>query len=253
MDLFGRIKARFNEARASILRVLLAFVCGTAVGWYYKAELLAKTCQPLAADLAAAWPGSVSQTPALHFSTSASMFLAYLQIAVAFGFFTALPFLLREIWVFISSGAHSHARRLVAPFVATSCAVIAPLSWCCWQLWFPRAFRNLLSFPIVNMTGLTIAPAVLVADYVEFVTRSLFGVALAAAIPVLLSFLSYAGIAKHRELMRFFRYFVVLAFVVAALATPPDPFSLILVASFLCAVYGLSIGLARSVGKLRPH
>jgi sec-independent protein translocase protein TatC len=68
-------------------------------------------------------------------------------------------------------------------------------------------------------------------------------------LPVLVFFLSIAGIVTHHHLIRFTRMFIVIAFVVAAIITPPDPLSQLLLAVPLCALYGISIGVAYVFGR----
>jgi sec-independent protein translocase protein TatC len=84
----------------------------------------------------------------------------------------------------------------------------------------------------------------MMADYIEFVTKMFIAFGACAELPVLSFFLTVAGIITHRELIKFFRYFIVIAFVISAIVTPPDPLSQIMLAVPLIGLYGVSIGVS---------
>jgi sec-independent protein translocase protein TatC len=241
--LWQRLKQRFVELRPGMARTGLAFVGGTVLGWYFKAELLSLLVKPFAA----VWPDESIGRPALHFSSPAALFSAYLWLAVAFGLVAALPVLLRELWVFVTSGVHSRAKRLAAPFVASSFTVFLAGGWYGLQHFFPAAFRFLVEFALPNGGELDITPVVLIGDYIEFALRTLLMFGFAAEIPVFVLFLRFAGIVAHQDLVRFFRYFVALALVFTVLAARLDLVSSLLVA---LALFVLQAGraIARPLG-----
>jgi sec-independent protein translocase protein TatC len=241
-----RVKRRFVESRPGIARTGLAFVGGTILGWYLKTDLLRLLVLPFAE----VWPDESIRRPTLHFSSPASLFHTYLWLAITFGLIAALPVLLRELWVFVASGSHSHAKKLTARFVASSFAVFVASAWYCLRL-LPQSFRYLTQFALPAGSELVIEPTLLVSDYIEFATRAVLVFGVAAEIPVFVLFLRFAGIVTHRDLVRFFRYFAAMALVFAALVMPRDPFGLILVALPLSALYGLSVGLAFVIFRRR--
>jgi sec-independent protein translocase protein TatC len=173
-----------------------------------------------------------------------------LWLAITFGLIGALPILLRELWVFVASGSHSHAKKLTTRFVASSFAVFVASAWYCLRL-LPQSFRYLTPFSLPAGTELLIEPTLLVGDYLEFALRAVLVFGVAAEIPVFVLFLRSAGIVTHRDLVRFFRYFAALALIFAALVMPRDPLSLLLVALPISALYGLSVGLAFVVFRRR--
>ena len=85
---------------------------------------------------------------------------------------------------------------------------------------------------------------VMVNDYIEFVSHLFLAFGLAFEMPVLVFFLAVAGLVTHKHMIKFFRYFIVIAFVIAAVLTPPDPLSQLLLAIPLCLLYAVSIGVA---------
>jgi sec-independent protein translocase protein TatC len=93
-------------------------------------------------------------------------------------------------------------------------------------------------------TPISIVPTVMIGDYIEFVTRMFLAFGAAAELPIVAFFLTVAGIITHRHLIKFFRYFIVVAFIISAVVTPPDPLSQVLLAVPLIGLYGLSIGVS---------
>ena len=118
-----------------------------------------------------------------------------------------------------------------------------------WKVAFPVAFQYLLSFSGPLAPGLDVKPTVMVSDYIDFVTHMLAAFGIAFELPVLAFFLSFAGLVTYKDLIKFFRYFVVVAFILAAVLTPPDPMSQLLLAIPLCLLYGLSILVAWIFGR----
>jgi len=84
---------------------------------------------------------------------------------------------------------------------------------------------------------------VMIGEYIEFLTRMLVAFGAVFEIPVVVFFLSVIGAVNHKQLIKFSRYFIVIAFVVAAIITPPDPMSQLLLAVPLCLLYAFSIGI----------
>jgi sec-independent protein translocase protein TatC len=150
----------------------------------------------------------------------------------------------------VAPGLYSREKRLALPFVVTSCGLFAAGGYFGWRVAFPVAFQFLLSFAGTIGT-LEVKPTVMVSEYIEFVTNMLLAFGLMAELPVLAFFLSVAGIITHRHLIKFFRYFIVLAFVVAAVITPPDPVSQLLLAIPLILLYVVSIGVAYVFSRRR--
>jgi sec-independent protein translocase protein TatC len=89
----------------------------------------------------------------------------------------------------------------------------------------------------------------MIGEYIEFLTRMLIAFGAVFEIPVVVFFLSIIGVVNHTHLIKFARYFVVIAFILGAIITPPDPMSQLLLAVPLCVLYIFSIGIAYIFGK----
>jgi sec-independent protein translocase protein TatC len=235
-----------EELRGRMVRMILAFIVGGGLAWYFKGELLNLLTKPYVES----WNAGPHQGGAtLNFKAPADAFMAYVKLSATAGAIFALPIVLYQIWAFIAPGLYSREKRLAIPFVISSCGLFAGGGYFGWKFAFPKAFGFLLGFSGKLAGGITIVPTVMVSDYLDFVTHMLIAFGVAFELPVLAFFLSIAGLVNHKQLIKFFRYFVVLAFVISAVLTPPDPLSQLLLAIPLCGLYGVSILVAYFFGR----
>ncbi len=160
--------------------------------------------------------------PQLNFPDPAGMFVAYLRLSLISGVIFAMPILFYQIWAFVAPGLYSREKRFAIPFVVASTGLFAGGAFFGMKFAFPVAFHYLLSFAGSNPEeGFTINANIMVGDYVQFITQMLLVFGGMFELPVLAFFLTVAGIIDHTHLIKFFRYFVVLAFVLGAILTPP--------------------------------
>jgi len=240
-----------EELRSRLIRALLAFLVGAVVCWIYRVKLLDWLTRPFVE----AWKqGHISNEVALHFPAPHALFVAYIKIAFVGGIVLALPIILYQLWAFVAPGLYSREKKLAIPFVASSCLLFAGGGYFGWRVAFPIAFQYLLGFAgKVGDTGFEVKPTVMIGDYIEFVSRMLIAFGAVFELPVLIFFLSIAGVINHKHLIKFFRYFIVIAFIIAAVITPPDVTSQFLLAIPLCMLYVISIGIAWLIDRSRAR
>ncbi|HXK18116.1 MAG TPA: twin-arginine translocase subunit TatC [Polyangiaceae bacterium] len=244
-----------EELRSRIVRMAIAFLVGAVVCWIYKERILSWLTRPF---LIAWQENHLANKAELHYGGPAALFIAYVHLAALAGFIVALPFILYQLWAFIAPGLYSREKRFAIPFVVSSCGLFALGGYFGWAVAFPRAFGFLLSFsaptPEVGPAEhVHVVPTVMIGDYIDFVLRMFIAFGATAELPILVLFLSVAGLITHRHLIKFFRYFIVVAFIISAVLTPPDPMSQILMAVPLIGLYGVSIGVAWFVTKGRER
>nr|PZN24338.1 MAG: twin-arginine translocase subunit TatC [Pseudomonadota bacterium] len=229
------------ELRTRIIRMGLAFLVGAIVAWMFRKEVLTWLTDPFVE----AWKqlNIDGKPPSLGFLSPADLFLSYVRLAALSGLVFALPIILYQIWAFVAPGLYSREKRFAAPFVISSCVLFAGGALFGRQFAFPAAFLYLLGFQ-GQVGELDVQAMLTIPEYLSFVMHLLLAFGFIAELPVLVFFLSIAGIVTHKHLIKFFRYFIVVAFVIAAIVTPPDPLSQLLLAVPLCLLYGLSIGIA---------
>ncbi len=227
-----------EELRGRIVRMALAFLVGSVTCWIYKEKLLTWLTLPFLT----AWKlGKHSDTASLHFGAPAALFISYVRLSALAGFLFALPIILYQLWAFIAPGLYSREKRFAIPFVLSSCLLFLGGGYFGWAVAFPAAFQFLLGFGDTLPSGVEMKPTVMIGDYIQFVTHMFVAFGAAAELPVVTFFLTVAGVITHRHLIKFFRYFIVVAFIIAAIITPPDPLSQIMLAVPLIGLYGVSI------------
>jgi sec-independent protein translocase protein TatC len=170
----------------------------------------------------------------------AEAFFAFLKVSLLGGVALAVPFIFYQIWRFISPGLYSRERRMVWPFIGwgTFC-FIAGVCFC-YFLVLPFGLKFLANF---GSQFMDYKPAV--SPYLSFVVRLTFAFGLVFELPVVLFFLGRVGIVNSQQLSRFRKFFLVLAFLMAAILTPPDVFTQILMAGPLLVLYEVSIQLVK--------
>jgi sec-independent protein translocase protein TatC len=242
-----------EELRGRILKALVAFGIGGGAAWFFREDVLIWITTPFVHAWTEAIPG---QPAALHFPAPASLFIAYLRLSVIAGFVFSLPVIFYQLWAFIAPGLYARERRYTLPFVLSSMGLFLAGGYFGWRVAFPVAFKYLLDFSGSiqgHSVSIKVEPTVMIGDYIDFVSRMLLAFGTVFELPVLVFFLSVAGIVNHTHLIKFARYFVVLAFFISAIITPPDVMSQLLLAIPLCLLYVLSIGIAWLLGRNRSR
>lgn len=229
-----------DELRSRLIRIVLAAIVGAGVAWFFREQVLGWLVTPFTA----AWElTGFPERPQLHFPNPAGLFVAYLKLSIIAGVVGALPIIFYQLWAFIAPGLYAREKRFALPFVFASTALFAGGAFFGMKVAFPLAFRYLLSYA-GSHPDFDINPTIMVDEYVGFISRMLIAFGAVFELPVLVFFLSVAGIVTHVHLIKFFRYFVVVSFVLGAMLTPPDLLSQFLLAIPLCVLYGISIGIA---------
>jgi sec-independent protein translocase protein TatC len=167
-------------------------------------------------------------------------FFTALKVAFFAGFIVSLPVIFWQLWLFLAPGLYEHEKMLVIPFVFFGTLMFLIGASFAYYIVVPVGFDFLVAF---GSTVVTVMPSI--GKYVDFFTKLLFGFGLAFELPVVTFFLAKIGLVDDRMLKDFFRYAVVIIFIVAALLTPPDVISQLLMAAPLLFLYGVSIYIAK--------
>jgi sec-independent protein translocase protein TatC len=245
-----------EELRGRIVRMALGFLAGGIGCWIYKERILHWLMVPFVE----AMKKGRHPDAALHFGAPTALFTAYVRLAALSGFIVALPIILYQLWAFIAPGLYSREKKFAIPFVLSSLLLFVGGGYFGYAVAFPAAFDFLINFgqssaPTApgGTPDIPVVPTVMIGDYIEFVTRMFLAFGAVAELPILALFLTVAGVITHRHLIKFFRYFVVVAFIISAVITPPDPLSQLLLAIPLIGLYGVSIGVSWVVTMSRER
>lgn len=169
-------------------------------------------------------------------------------------FFTALlfslPVIFYQLWKFIAPGLYDNEKRLVIPFVCFATLMFLLGVSFCYFIVVPMGFAFLINFGAM-MHNLT--PLISLEPYVGFFTRLMIGFGLAFEMPVITFFLAKLGLVDDEFLKRHFRVAILCIFVFAALVTPPDVLSQILMAVPLLLLYLISIYIAKKINPAKSQ
>jgi len=234
-----------SELRTRLVRSLLGTIPGITVAWIYRAELL----EWLVAPMSKAWRQLGLGEPTLHFGNPVDLFVAYMQIAMVFGLLAASPWVFWQIWGFISPGLYSREKRYAIPFVAASTLFFVGGALFGYSMMLPAAFEQFLGMAGELPQGsIRVQPTIMIDEYMGFSTRLLLAFGLVFEVPVVVAFLAMAGMVNWKQLLNFGRWWVLIASVIAALLTPPDVGSQMLMLIPLVVLYYLSVGVAFFLG-----
>ena len=169
-------------------------------------------------------------------------FFVALKVAFFAAIVAALPIILSQIWLFIAPGLYAHEKKMIIPFIVGGTVMFALGVLFAYYIVTPFGFNFLITFGSFKFT-----PLINIEDYVGFFTKIMFGFGLAFELPVFAYFLALLGLVDDRQMAAFFKYAIVIIFVVAALLTPPDVLTQLLMAGPLIILYGLSILIVKMV------
>ncbi|MBP9566004.1 MAG: twin-arginine translocase subunit TatC [Sulfurospirillum sp.] len=174
-------------------------------------------------------------------------FFTAMKVAFFAGFIVSLPVIFWQFWLFVAPGLYDNEKRLVIPFVSAATLMFLMGAAFCYYIVVPLAFAFLIGFGSALFTAL---PSI--GEYVGFFTKILVGFGLSFEMPVIIFFFAKLGLVDDRGLKEFFRYAIIIIFVVAAMLTPPDVLSQFLMAAPLIILYGISILVAKAVNPYVP-
>ncbi len=169
-------------------------------------------------------------------------FFVALKVSFFAGLLGAMPFILYQLWLFVAPGLYSNEKKMVIPFVVGGSVMFFIGVMFAYYIVTPFGFQFLITFGSFLYT-----PFINIEDYVGFFTKIMLGFGVAFELPVFAYFLALLGLVTDRTLIDFFKYAVIIIFVLAALLTPPDILTQLLMAAPLIILYGVSILIVRMV------
>ena len=227
------------ELRDRLLRSLLAVLVVFLCLFPWAKELYTILAHPLLAVLPQG--GQMIATDVV------GVFLVPLKVTALVAVMIAMPYLLYQMWAFVAPGLYAHEKRLVLPLVVTSSLLFMVGMAFAYFVVFPLAFRVLASFAPEGVAWMTD-----IDKYFSFVLGMFVVFGVTFEIPVAVVLLVRMGVVKVAQLVDARPYVIVGAFVVAAVLTPPDVISQLLLAFPLWLLYELGIIAARFIGAGQP-
>lgn len=170
-------------------------------------------------------------------------FLVPVKVAMMVAFIIALPYLLYQVWAFVAPGLYAHEKRLTIPLVIASTILFLLGIAFCYFFVFGVVFNFVNR---IAPKSITVAPDI--ENYLSFVLTMFLAFGVTFEVPIAVILLVRMGVVTIQQLKDVRPYFIVGAFIVAAVVTPPDMMSQILLATPLCLLYEAGIIAARFVG-----
>lgn len=228
-----------GELRSRLIRAAIAVGIGFGICWAFVDPLFNILLQPLLSVLP---EGTHAQ-----YTTLPEAFFTRMQIAFVAGAFLASPAIFYQIWAFIAPGLYDEEKRYVVPIAILSAIFFIAGGLFCYYIVFPFAFNFFISYstPEIVMTPK-------VSDYLSFTLKLIIAFGLIFEMPIFTFFLARLGILTASMMRRARKYAIVVIFIVAAILTPPDVVSQLLMACPMLILYETSIGVAALFGKRRP-
>src|SRR6266853_2107575 len=223
-----------EELRRRIVYSIAAVAVGFFVCWW-KVERIYDVMQRPIMDVLKA--NGLSQQ--LVYLNPTEPFNLYLKIAALAGLFLTSPFVLYQVWMFISPGLYRNEKRYVVPFMVSTIALFTTGGYFGFKVVYPQALGFLVHF------GRQFQPMITISEYTSLFLSIILGMGLIFEMPILIFFLALMGIVSASFMLKNFRYAILLIFIVAAIVTPtPDILSMCIFAAPMVALYGISIGIA---------
>lgn len=223
-----------EELRKRIVYSIIAVAAGAGTCWGYRERIYGIMQRPIMDALKA---NGMSEK--LVYLNPTEPFNLYLKIAALCGLFLTSPFVLYQVWMFISPGLYRKEKRYVVPFMISTITLFTAGGYFGYKVAYPRALDFLIGF------GRQFQPMITIGEYTSLFLSIVLGMGLIFELPILVFFLSLMGIVSPNFMWKNFRYAILGIFIVAGIVTPtPDIINMCIFASPMLGLYVLSIGVS---------
>jgi sec-independent protein translocase protein TatC len=235
------------ELRQRLLRASVVFVVAFFACYYFAADIYDFLVQPLADVF-----DKLGVSRRLIYTALHEAFFTYLKVAFFAAFCVSFPYVAGQIWMFIAPGLYKKEKKVLLPFLVATPVLFFAGAALAYYFVFPMAWTFFLSFEAPAANGhLPIQLEAKVNEYLSLVMQLIFAFGLCFELPVLLTLMARFGMIGSKGLREKRRYAIVLAFIAAAILTPPDPISQIGLAIPIMLLYEISIWSVRLVERAR--
>ncbi|MFN3862999.1 MAG: twin-arginine translocase subunit TatC [Erythrobacter sp.] len=225
------------ELRTRIIRSLLALLAGFLVCFYFADEILGVLVRPLRQ----AFPEGEGQ---LIFTRLPEVFFVEMKVGLFAGFMLSFPVIANQLWAFVAPGLYAREKKAFLPFLIATPVLFLGGAALAFFVVMPTAFRFFLGFG-GEAGGLQVQALPSADDYLNLVMQFILAFGMTFLLPVLLLLLHRAGIISRAQMAGARRYVIVGIFVIAAIVTPPDPGSQVILALPLIGLFEISLLLMR--------
>ena len=223
-----------EELRRRIIYSIIAVAGGFFLCWGYAEKIFGLMQRPIMVALK-----NNGMAEKLVYLSPTEPFNLYLKIGFLAGLFAASPFVLYQVWLFISPGLYRKEKRYVFPFMFSTVGLFLAGGYFGYRLVYPQALEFLIGY------GKQFQPMITIGEYTDLFLTVILGLGLVFEIPILIFFLALMGIVSAGWMWRNLRYSILVIFIIAAILTPTtDIMNMCIFAAPMVALYILSIGVA---------
>jgi sec-independent protein translocase protein TatC len=221
------------ELRRRLIWCFLTLGAAFAVCFYFSDVIFAFLVQPLKEGF-----GPVHGR--LIYTKLYEAFFVQIKVAFFAAFFVSFPIIANQIWAFVAPGLYAKEKKAFLPFLFATPVLFTAGGALAYYVVMPAAFHFLLNYQ-GDVGGIKREALPSVDDYLGLVMQFIMGFGVAFLLPILLMLLERAGLVTLEKLRRWRRFAILVAFIVAALITPPDVASMCLLAVPLVLLYELTL------------
>ena len=222
------------ELRRRLIWSFGALLIAFAACFYFAGEIFGFLVQPLIAGFGGPGEGRIVYTKLYE------AFFVEVRVAFFAAFFLAFPVIANQIWAFVAPGLYAKEKRAFLPFLVATPILFGLGAALAYYVVMPTAIRFFLGYQ-GQIPGIEQEALPAMGEYLSFVMHFILAFGIAFLLPVLLMLLERAGLVTRAQLKSGRRYAILVAFVIAAVATPPDVLSQFMLAVPLIILYELSL------------
>ena len=230
-----------KELRQKLIYSIIFFILSFIVSFYFSQSIFEFLAKPLTSIL--------QDGNGLIYTALQEAFLTNVKVAFFTAAFISFPFLSFQIWSFISPGLLKKEKKISLPSLIAIPFLFLLGAAVVYYLISPIAWKFFLSFQTSQADSINITLQAKMNEYLSLMMTFIFAFGLAFQLPVILLLLVRVGVLTIQQLVSFRKYAIVLAFIFAAIITPPDPFSQISLALPVIILYEVSILISRFLSK----
>jgi sec-independent protein translocase protein TatC len=220
-----------EELRKRIIYSIISVAVGFFICWWKVERIYDVMQKPIIDALRAN-----GMAEKLVYLNPTEPFNLYLKIAALAGLFLTSPFVLYQVWMFISPGLYRHEKRYVVPFMVSTITLFTCGGYFGYKIVYPAALNFLINF------GKQFQPMITIGEYTQLFLSIILGMGLIFEMPILVFFLALMGIVSAGFMWRNFRYSILIIFIIAAIVTPTtDILNMCIFAAPMIALYVFSI------------
>ncbi len=233
------ISEHLEELRSRIINSIIVVVVLFFISWFYKLRILDIIKKPHSITME-----SLGLSQSLQVLSYQEGFYAYIKLCLMTAVFLAYPVILYQIWKFVEAGLYKKERRYVRIF--------APISFIAFIIGVLFGYFFLIPFGLqflIKVLGGEIQPIITMSQYISLVTMLTLALGVVFQLPLVMLFVSRIGMLEAEDFIKWRMYSILIIFILAAVITPPDPFTQVMTALPMIILYEIGILVIRPTKK----